>query len=49
MTFRSKASSKVLKLVSNEDDDHDTAISKVAKLIVVESNTLKQDKSKYKT
>ena len=46
--FRSKAS-KVLKLVSNEDDDHDTAISKVAKLIVVESNTLKQDKSKYKT
>ena len=48
VTFRSKAS-KVLKLVSNEDDDHDTAILKVAKLIVVESNTLKQDKSKYKT
>ena len=46
--FRSKAY-KVLKLISNEDDDHDTAISKVAKLIVVESNTLKQDKSKYKT
>ena len=47
VTFRSKAS-KVLKLASNEEDDHDTAISKVAKLIVVESNTLKQDKSKYK-
>ena len=48
VTFRSKAS-KVLKLVSNEEDDHDTAISKVAKLIVVESNTLKQDKCKCKT
>ena len=48
VTFRSKAS-KVLKLASNEEDDHDTAISKVAKLSVVESNTLKQDKCKCKT
>ena len=48
VTFRSKAFN-VLKLVSNEEDDHDAAISKVAKLIVVESNTLKQDKSKYRT
>ena len=48
VTFRSKAS-EVLKLISNEEDDPDTAISKVAKLIVVESNTLKQDKSKNKT
>ena len=48
VTFISKAS-KVLKLASNEEDDHDAAISKVAKLIVVESNTLKQDKSKNKT
>ena len=35
--------------MSNEEDDHDAAISKVAKLIVVESKTLKQDKSKYRT
>lgn len=46
--FRSKASS-VLKLVGNEEDCDDAAVSKVAKLIVAETKKLKHDKSKYQT
>jgi len=48
LSFRSKASS-VLKLVGNDEDDDDAAVSKVAKLIAAETKTLKHDKSKYQT
>ena len=48
LSFRSKSSS-ILKLVANDEDDDDAAVSKVAKLIVAETKTLKHDKSKYQT
>ena len=48
LSFRSKASS-VLKLVANDEDDDDAAVSKVAKLIDAETKALRHDKSNYQT
>ena len=48
VSFRSKASS-VLKLVADDKDDDDAAISKVVKRIVAECKTLRHDKFKYQT
>ena len=48
ITFRSKAVSS-MKLVADENDDDDAAVSKVAKRILAESQKLKHDKFKYKT
>ena len=48
LSFRSKASS-ALKLVANDEDDDDAAVTKVAKLIVAETKALRHDKSKYQT
>ena len=48
VSFRSKASS-VLKLVADDKDDDDTAVSKIVKRIVAECMTLRHDKFKYQT
>ena len=48
LVFRNQAS-KHMKLVANDEDDIDTAIGRVTKVIIRESTELKRDQSTYST